>query len=350
MSRVSEVTRTRNQDATLWVGGGLDERADEELLWELFGQVGPVVDVSVPADRVTGRPAGFAFVEFRTEADAEYAMRVLNMVPLYGKCLRVRRAGEGGPAGAQRIEVGAHLFVGNLAAEATERALYDTFSAFGAIVETRVQRDPETGAARGFGFVSYDAFEAADAAIEALNGQFLFGRPVVVQYGFRKDSRTERHGSAEERELAASARLARAAGGGAGGGGGSGGSGGGGAFALQPNRHFAQAQGVVDGSVAPGVAGGAPGAGGSRMLGLPQPQLPPMLPHAAILPAGLLPLPLPPPPPGFHAAAAVPPPLPAHLLAPAGARADNRPAWQVAAAAAAAQAAAVATQAAAPGS
>ena len=336
MSRVSEVTRTRNQDATLWVGAGLDERVDEELLWELFGQMGPVVDVSVPADRVTGRPAGFAFVEFRTEADAEYAMRVLNMVPVYGKCLRVRRSGEGGPAGAQRVEVGAHLFVGNLAAEATERALYDTFSAFGSIVETRVQRDLETGAARGFGFVSFDSFEAADAAIEALNGQVLFGRPVVVQYGFRKDSRTERHGSAEERELAAAARRARA---GAGAGAGT--------FALQPNRHFAQAQGVVDGSVAPGVAGGAPGAGGSRMLGLPQPQLPPMLPHAAILPAGLVPLPLPPPPPGFHAAAAVPPPLPAHLLAPAGARADNRPAWQVAAAAAAAQAAA---GAAAPGS
>jgi splicing factor 3B subunit 4 len=26
---------------------------------------------------------------------------------------------------------------------------------------------------KGFGFVSFDAFEAADAAIEAMNGQFL---------------------------------------------------------------------------------------------------------------------------------------------------------------------------------
>lgn len=29
-------------------------------------------------------------------------------------------------------------------------------------------RDPETGNSRGFGFVSYDSFEASDAAIEVL--------------------------------------------------------------------------------------------------------------------------------------------------------------------------------------
>lgn len=27
-------------------------------------------------------------------------------------------------------------------------------------------RDPETGNSRGFGFISYDSFEASDAAIE----------------------------------------------------------------------------------------------------------------------------------------------------------------------------------------
>lgn len=32
-------------------------------------------------------------------------------------------------------------------------------------------RDPETGNSRGFGFISYDSFEASDAAIEVF---FLF--------------------------------------------------------------------------------------------------------------------------------------------------------------------------------
>jgi splicing factor 3B subunit 4 len=326
MSRVSEVTRARNQDATLWVGGGLNERVTEELLWELFSQMGPLVDVSVPVDKVNDRPAGFAFVEFRSEEDAEYAMKVLNMVPLYGKSMRVRKSGEGGSGGGRSADVGANLFVGNLAHDATERSLYDTFSAFGVILETRIQRDLELGTSKGFGFVSFDSFEAADAAIEALNGQFLSGRPVCVQYALRKDSRTERHGSLEERTLAASLRSARA--GGAGGGRGTA------AQPLQPLKHFAAAPGVVDAGVAPGVMGGA--VGGVRMMGLPQPQLPPMLPHTAILPASLVPLPLPPPPPGFGGVVApptLPPPIPAHFLAASagGPRVDNRPAWATAA-------------------
>lgn len=33
----------------------------------------------------------------------------------------------------------------------------------------QIMRDPETGNSRGFGFISYDSFEASDAAIEVLN-------------------------------------------------------------------------------------------------------------------------------------------------------------------------------------
>lgn len=32
----------------------------------------------------------------------------------------------------------------------------------------QIMRDPETGNSRGFGFISYDSFEASDAAIEVL--------------------------------------------------------------------------------------------------------------------------------------------------------------------------------------
>jgi splicing factor 3B subunit 4 len=57
---------------------------------------------------------------------------------------------------------------------------------------------------KGFGFVAYDAFEASDAAIEAMNGQFLCNREINVQYAFKKDSKGERHGSQAERLLAQS--------------------------------------------------------------------------------------------------------------------------------------------------
>jgi splicing factor 3B subunit 4 len=61
----------RNQDATAYVGN-LDSQVSEELLWELFVQAGPVVNVYVPKDRVTNLHQGYGFVEFRSEEDADY--------------------------------------------------------------------------------------------------------------------------------------------------------------------------------------------------------------------------------------------------------------------------------------
>lgn len=67
-------------------------------------------------------------------------------------------------------------------------------------------RDPQTGESKGYGFVSYTDFEAADAAIEAMNGQFLMNKQITVQYAFKKDGKGERHGTPAERLLAAQAR------------------------------------------------------------------------------------------------------------------------------------------------
>ncbi len=35
---------------------------------------------------------------------------------------------------------------------------------------TQIMRDPDTGNSRGFGFISYDSFEASDSAIEVSVG------------------------------------------------------------------------------------------------------------------------------------------------------------------------------------
>jgi splicing factor 3B subunit 4 len=68
--------------------------------------------------------------------------------------------------------------------------LYDTFSAFGVIINTpKLMRDPDTGNSKGFGFVSYDCFEASDAAIEAMNGQYLCNRQITVSYAYKKDTK-----------------------------------------------------------------------------------------------------------------------------------------------------------------
>ncbi|KAI3462504.1 hypothetical protein Pfo_019167 [Paulownia fortunei] len=190
----------RNQDATVYVGN-LEPKASEELLWELFVQAGPVVNVYVPKDRVTNAHQGYGFVEFRSEEDADYAIKVLNMIKLYGKAIRVNKASQD----KKSVDVGANLFIGNLDPDVDEKLLYDTFSAFGVIVTNpKIMRDPETGNSRGFGFISYDSFDASDAAIETMNGQYLCNRQITVSYAYKKDTKGERHGTPAERVLAAS--------------------------------------------------------------------------------------------------------------------------------------------------
>ena len=61
----------RNAEATVYVGN-LDAQVEEEVLWELFLQAGPVTNVYVPKDRVTSSHQGYGFVEYRNEEDADY--------------------------------------------------------------------------------------------------------------------------------------------------------------------------------------------------------------------------------------------------------------------------------------
>ena len=57
-------------------------------------------------------------------------------------------------------------------------------------------RDLDTGNSKGYAFINFASFEASDAAIEAMNGQYLCNRPITISYAFKKDIKGEKHGSA----------------------------------------------------------------------------------------------------------------------------------------------------------
>lgn len=50
----------RNQEATIYIGN-VDLKVNEEILWELFVQCGPVVNVHIPRDKITGDHQVFYF-------------------------------------------------------------------------------------------------------------------------------------------------------------------------------------------------------------------------------------------------------------------------------------------------
>jgi cold-inducible RNA-binding protein len=83
--------------------GNLAYSTTEADLRAYFGAVAPPSQVVLPVDRETGRPRGFAFVEFIDRAHAEQAIKQFNGQPYNGRPLAVSEAraredrGPGGP-------------------------------------------------------------------------------------------------------------------------------------------------------------------------------------------------------------------------------------------------------------
>ena len=81
------------------------------------------------------------------------------------------------------------LFVGNLSFNTTESQLRDAFGAFGVVAEVNLMTDRETGRPRGFGFVTMNTPEEAQAAIEGLHGKSVDGRDLTVNVAKPREER-----------------------------------------------------------------------------------------------------------------------------------------------------------------
>ena len=86
------------------------------------------------------------------------------------------------------------LFVGNIAFATTQNTLEDAFAQFGAVIDTHLMMDRETGRPRGFGFVTMETAEQAQAAIEGMNGKELDGRALTVNVARPREDRGNRGG------------------------------------------------------------------------------------------------------------------------------------------------------------
>jgi cold-inducible RNA-binding protein len=80
-------------ESRLYVGN-LPYTTTEEELRRLFSQAGTVESVTMPTERETGRPRGFAFVQMANEEEANRATQMFNGYVLDGRSLRVNVAKE----------------------------------------------------------------------------------------------------------------------------------------------------------------------------------------------------------------------------------------------------------------
>ncbi|TDG98666.1 hypothetical protein EPR50_G00202570 [Perca flavescens] len=179
--------------ASLYVGD-LHPDITEAMLYEKFSPAGPVLSIRVCRDMITRRSLGYAYVNFSQPADAERALDTMNFDVVKGKPIRIMWS-QRDPS-LRKSGVG-NVFIKNLDKSIDNKALYDTFSAFGNILSCKVVCD-ENGS-KGYAFVHFETQDAADRAIEKMNGMLLNDRKVFVgHFKSRKEREAELGAKAKE--------------------------------------------------------------------------------------------------------------------------------------------------------
>lgn len=175
---------TGHSSASLYVGE-LDPSVTEAMLFELFSTIGSVASIRVCRDAVTRRSLGYSYVNYNNTADGERALEELNYTLIKGRPCRImwsqrdpalRKTGQG------------NVFIKNLDTAIDNKALHDTFAAFGNILSCKVAQD-EFANSRGYGFVHYETAEAANNAIKHVNGMLLNEKKVFVGHHIPKKDR-----------------------------------------------------------------------------------------------------------------------------------------------------------------
>ncbi len=84
-----------------------------------------------------------------------------------------------------------NIYVGNLPWSVKDEDLQRMFAEHGEVESAKVISDRDTGRSRGFGFVEMTSDDAAQTAIEAINGFEIDGRALTVNEARERAPRRE---------------------------------------------------------------------------------------------------------------------------------------------------------------
>ena len=149
--------------------GQIPKSYGEEELQDLLSAFGPLHDVTVLKDKVTGAHKGCAFVTFNKKEDGDSAIASLHankVLPGMNNPVQVKYADS-------ELERQEHkLFVGMIPKTANEDRLRQIFGPYGQIEELTIIRRMNTNESKGYGFVRFTTRDSAQNAINRLHGLF----------------------------------------------------------------------------------------------------------------------------------------------------------------------------------
>ncbi|KAL4942408.1 hypothetical protein BDV06DRAFT_211841 [Aspergillus oleicola] len=133
---------------------------------------------------------GFGFADFRTKAQAQAALAVMNGYTLDRHALVVRASHKGMDAAEERRredtakKIAARrtkIIIKNLPFQATKKDIRSLFGAYGQLRSVRVPQKFDRSA-RGFGFADFVSAREAENAMDALKNTHLLGRRLVLEF------------------------------------------------------------------------------------------------------------------------------------------------------------------------
>ncbi|KAI9364592.1 hypothetical protein BD770DRAFT_469042 [Pilaira anomala] len=138
--------------------GNLSSDIDDDNLKNKFSKYGEITEALVAKDRDSHRSRGYGYVTYAESDDADAAIHAMDQSEWNGHKMFINAS------------VMPSVFITNLSQRVNDETLRERFSEYGQITESGVVRDRETGLSRGFGFVTYNNQNDANAAVKATNG------------------------------------------------------------------------------------------------------------------------------------------------------------------------------------